>query len=89
MQDPNPYAEVPTALELQMQYYEEQLRPMHRPFEEHLVAMRESVCDKIPVQFTEVTLCPEAQNVATEEEEVEGELLRATVEDVDSGGMPS
>jgi hypothetical protein len=56
---------------------------------EQLVAMREAVRNEIKTQFAEVNLGPEAQAAAAEEEdEMEGVLLRGSVEDMDYGGTP-
>ncbi len=54
---------------------------MRRLFTEQLVAMREAIRDAIQAQFAKVGLFLEAQDTAAEEEE--GELPRASVEDVD------
>jgi hypothetical protein len=58
---------------------------MRRLFTEQLAAMREAVRDEVQAFLAEAGLGPEAQDAAAEEEEEEeeGELPRASVEDVD------
>ncbi len=88
IEGPNPRAEAAAALDLQTQRHEEQLRLMRRLFAEQLAAMREAIRDEVRAFLAEAGLGPEAQDAAAEEEEEEeeeeeGELPRASVEDVD------
>ncbi len=65
---------------------------MHELFEAQLVtiyeAARKAAYDEIQTQFAEAGLGPEAQDAVADKEHKEGELSRASIEDMDKGGTP-
>ncbi len=86
IEGPKPRAEVVAALDRQAWRHEKQLRLMCRLFAEQLVAVREVVRkaarNEIRADFAEAGLVFGAQEADADEDKEEGELLRASMEDV-------